>query len=99
MLWDILFLVAGLPAEWRVFDKNYGIVEIGADMLKQLQSAPNLEDVSRFVRGKELSVAIFRVDASSEMEAVSEAKEHLEGVLDGLYTVGEKLAKASPYVF
>ncbi len=88
MNWDIAFIVAGYPPEYRFFDRHYFMVDVTeAHIESTLEPTRHLPEVVSFFANRKRTkfTAIgFRIDTEQWEEALKQALEQVEGFIDGL---------------
>jgi hypothetical protein len=90
---DILFIIQGLPAKYRISGYKLFMSDAGKKLPAVLQTvAESIPDLRTFLfleRPSGLTIAGLRNDFTDEAEAVSEAWHRLEGVLDAVCLLAE----------
>lgn len=98
----ILFIVQGIPREYRVSDLNYFMANPAADVVEALrknaEKHAHLRDLSQLLTGTDLVFVGFRNELEDQGEAVGAAYEQLCGIIDGLSLLADELPRVSEIV-
>jgi hypothetical protein len=98
----IVFIVQGIPRDYRVSDPKYFMANPAADVVKALrkdaEKHAHLRNLSQLLAGTDLVFAGFCNELQDQGEAVGAAYERLSGIIDGLSLLLDELPRVAEIV-